>query len=170
MNDAKHFSIWLMPTGAVGEELAERIDRLSREFSSPLFPPHVTLIGGLNDDTETLRIRTARLAAELQPFPVRLGAIDDLDEFYRALFVRVNKTPSLLEANARARVLFRREDEPEYMPHLSLLYGDFSHAVKAQIIARLDSMLDVSFDATCLYLFSTLGQTRDWYSVGEFAL
>ncbi len=170
MSDAKHYSIWLRPTGTVGEELAREIEQLSREFAAPLFPPHVTLIGGLNDDEDTLRARTRELAAQLQPFPVQLGAVDYLNEFHRALFVRVLKTAAVEHAHARARALFGRLDDPEYMPHLSLLYGDFPSGVKTEIIARLGPTLDRCFQVTRLDLYSTLGPTRDWYPLGEFAL
>lgn len=170
MTSAKHYSIWLMPTGAVRDRLALLIDELGHEFSSPLFPPHVTLIGGLSDNEEKLAAETHELATRLHPYTMQLGAVDYLEEFYRALFVRVEKTPAVLDANTHARTFFHHEDGLAYMPHLSLLYGYFPVEVKEKIIARIGKQLDLCFDVTSLYLYSTLGETKDWYRVDEFPL
>ncbi len=170
MNDAKHYSIWLTPTGAVRDQLSELIARLSREFSAPLFPPHVTLVGGLSASEDELREQTRELAARLQPYSVQLGALDYLDEFYRCLFVRVEPTPAVMEANRQARAVFHCPDHPQYLPHLSLLYGNFERARKEEVIARIGTRLDDCFNVNRIHLHSTLGETRDWYPVGEFTL
>ncbi len=165
MTDAKHYSLWLMPTGAVRDELGQWVANLSREFSAPLFPPHVTLIGGLSGSEEDLSAATRDLAARLRPYVVQLGEVDYLDEFYRSLFIRVEKTSDVLDANAHARALFHRENDAGYMPHLSLLYGNFEREVKEKIVARIGKRLDLSFNVTALYLYSTLGDTKEWYQV-----
>ncbi len=165
MSDAKHYSIWLMPTGAVRDELARWIGDLSREFSSPLFPPHVTLIGGLEGSEENLSAATQDLAARLRPYVVQLGDVGYLDEFYRSLFVRADKTPAVLDANAQARAVLRCENDAEYMPHLSLMYGYCEREMKEKIVARIGKRLNLSFNVTALYLYSTLGDTKGWYQV-----
>ena len=39
------FSIWLRPSGATAERLAEVIAQVADQFQAPNFPPHVTLLG-----------------------------------------------------------------------------------------------------------------------------
>lgn len=39
------FSIWLRPSGATAERLAEVIAQVAEQFQAPNFPPHVTLLG-----------------------------------------------------------------------------------------------------------------------------
>ena len=39
------FSIWLRPSGAIAERLADVIAQAAEKFQAPSFTPHVTLLG-----------------------------------------------------------------------------------------------------------------------------
>jgi len=91
-----------MPEGALFDRLSRLIHELSHRYSSPPFPPHVTLLGQAPGSREDLINKCAELAAALKPFRVSLKGLDCLDEFYRALFIRVEETTSVMIANAMA--------------------------------------------------------------------
>lgn len=167
---SNELSVWLVPLGDVCDRLARLILQLSQEYASPLFPPHVTLLGGLSGAEQDIIARTRQLAAQIEPFQAQLRSVDYLDDFHRALFVRVEETGPLLAANRAAREVYNCPHEPRYMPHLSLLYGHFTPSVKRDIIARIGNRFDLCFQATCIELHSTYGDTRDWYSLGKFEL
>lgn len=86
---SKGYSLWLMPTGRVYSELTRLIFRLSREWSTDNFEPHVTLLGGLLDSEEAILSKTSQLAAWIRPYEIKLTTMDYLDEFFRCLFFRV---------------------------------------------------------------------------------
>lgn len=170
LDNAQVYSIWLKPTGEVRAELTGIVSRLSREYTTPLFEPHVTLIGDLIGPEEELIARTGRLAKQLRPFVVQLGEVDYLDEFYRCLFIHVQETEPVLKANAQARQVFQRESDDKYLPHLSLLYGNLPPAVKEEIMAQVGRSFHASFPVDRIHLVSTQGEPKDWYHLGEFAL
>jgi 2'-5' RNA ligase len=163
-------SIWLMPTGKAQQELENIIRRLSAEYSTPLFPPHVTLIGELHGSQEEHLSKARQLAQLLEPYELRLSLVDCLDQYHRALFVHIEETPAVIRANRLARQVFGLEGDFKYMPHLSLLYGDFPPEVKEAMIAKTGKQLTQRFLADRIYLHSTLGDTKEWYALGEFAL
>lgn len=144
------------------------IDRLSEEYSAPRFEPHVTLLGGLSGPEKELCSRAGRLAGLLRPYEVRLGPVEYLDEFYRSLFIHVQETVPVMDANRRAREVFHRLGGPGYMPHLSLLYAHLPASQKEEIISRIGKRFDQTFQATRLVLCSTTGETSSWYKLGEF--
>jgi 2'-5' RNA ligase len=159
-----------MPSGSLKDELSALITQLSRTHAAPLFPPHMTLLGELEGGERELVAKTRQLAGQLSPFTVHLTTVDFLDQYFRCLFLRGEETPALVEANRQARLLFQREQDPPFMPHLSLLYGDFDAAFKQKIIAAIGREFDRSFTAGELHLYSTTGETKDWRRVGTFAL
>lgn len=169
MTSTEH-SIWLMPAGAVRQELASLIARLATAHGAPLFPPHVTLIGKLAEPEAVLIGKTRQVAARLAAYELQLGTVDYIDEYFRSLFVHIGETEPVLRANAVAREVFERYSDPSYMPHLSLLYGEFSSELKDAIIAEIGRTLSRKFLATSLFLYSTQGTTREWYCVEEFPL
>jgi 2'-5' RNA ligase len=159
------YSIWLMPSGEINDELRQTISKLSQQYATPMFPPHVTLLGNLSGGEKDLSSQTQRLAARIRPFQVTLTTVDYLDEYFRCLFLRAEETPTLLEAGRAARIIFHREQDPIFLPHLSLMYGNFDIEIKKQIVESIGHEFNRSFWVSHLRLFSTTGEPKDWYRV-----
>ena len=167
---AEGYSIWLIPSGDVYQKLAEIISQLSDKYSAPNFEPHVTLIGDLLGAKEEIISKTTKLAGSLKPFEIKLKRVDYLDEYFKCLFVRAEKTKELIQANNLAKEIFNRKFDPEFMPHLSLLYGDFIPEIKEKILGDLGREFNIDFEVKSIHLFSTTGEVKDWHRIKEFPL
>lgn len=167
---ATGYSIWLMPTGDVHARLFALMRELAKDYSTPVFEPHVTLIGGLLDPEGEMLSKMSRLARLLRPFSVRLGGVAHLDGFFTCLFIRVEETQELLAANREAREIFDRSHDPKFVPHLSLMYGNLSRDIKTRIISQIGSEFHMSFEARSLHPFRTSGPVESWRRIHEFRL
>ena len=163
-------AIWLMPTGRAYEDLSRIISRLSDQYATPQFPPHVTLVEGLSGDEKDLSSKTVQLALHIRPFEVTLTAVDYLDEYYRCLFLRSEESPALLEAARTARVLFHQMRDARFIPHLSLMYGNLDQETKRQIVKSVGTDFIRTFLVESLHLYSTNGGPKDWRLVQESAI
>ena len=159
-----------MPTGDVYDHLSRIIHQLSARYGAPQFSPHVTLLGGCVGPRRELICQAARVAAALRPFSIRLEEIDFLDEYFRCLFVHAALTEPLRKAHQAARQAFGHEREPAFMPHLSLLYGNFPRSLKEGIMAEMGPRLDVQFKVRSLHLYRTDGEPRPWRRLASFGL
>ena len=164
----KFFSLWLMPTGDAYHALANLIFDLSKEYSSPRFAPHVTLLGELHGSEEEIRSRTSRLSANLKPYAIDLTRIEYLDEYSRSLFIRVEETEQVMQTNLRARSIFDRQRGPKYMPHLSILYGNFASTTKDEVIEKIGREFRLSFEVKSLHLVETSTRPENWFTAKEF--
>jgi 2'-5' RNA ligase len=164
------FALWLMPAGRVYRRLAVRIRELSREYSAPEFEPHVTLLGGILGPQREVILKSASLAKLIRPFVVQLTNVDYLDEYFRCLFVRVAETDRVMKANQTAREVFGLREQPAYMPHLSLMYGNLTSDVKGKIVSQLGRRFDIAFKAGNVHLFSITGEPNEWHRVKAFEL
>lgn len=167
---AKGYSLDLAPSGEVRKKLAKIISSLAKKYRGPIFKPHVTLIGEIELDEKQMFSATEKLAKSLRPFKIILGAVDGEDEYFRCLFVCAQKTRGLVEANNKAREVFKRKRDPKYMPHLSLFYGKLPQKTKEEITAKLGRKFDVTFEAKSIRLFLTEGEPKDWRKLKEFHL
>ncbi len=157
------FHLWLMPTGGTCERLADVINQLSQKHGGPLFEPHVTLLGGMEGEEEEICQKTMRLAQGLRPFEVQLTKPGYQESYFRCLYLHVQETPSLMEAHAQARIIFTQQEELQFQPHLSLLYGTYSADLKEHMIESLDSQAGVVFEATAVHVIkATHSQPKDW--------
>jgi 2'-5' RNA ligase len=159
-----------MPSGPAYRRLRGVILKLSRQYSTPVFKPHVTLLGRIVGARREVLAKSAQLARIMRPLAIRLGSLDSLDEYYRCLFVSAAKTRPLMKAYRAARRIFNLKKRPAYMPHLSLMYGSFPSRLKARIIRKLGGRFDLEFDVGSLHLYSTAGKPRAWRQVKAFSL
>ena len=115
---------------------------------------------------ECLRVFNNKIA----PYDIKLTRAEYLDEMYRALFVRVEESDQVMKANRMAREMFYRTSGPDYMPHLSLLYGDLEENVKKKILDDTGRIYNLMFQANHIYIFTTDGYVEDWQQIGKYAL
>lgn len=158
------YSLWLEPSGQIAYKLQERIRKLSKENGTPLFSPHVTLLGGVqSSETEMIPLANT-LASYVEPFELELTKAGYLDTFYQSLFIHVKETNQLKKLRKNACRLFDIEDDG-YMPHLSLLYGDLSQKQKEKILNIIGREFYIRFPVKKMVLMRTGNKPDKWEKV-----
>jgi hypothetical protein len=167
---ARGVSLWLMPEGEVRDRLSARIASLSAGLGTAPFPPHVTLLSGVEGlpDGEVRAVVRA-LAAGLRPLSVRLVDVEGRDEPFRCLFARASADPPLVSAHAAAARAFGRAPDPAFFPHLSLVYGALGAEAKERLAAELRSETAGVFEAARVHVWGTEGPVRAWREIGSIA-
>lgn len=159
-----------MPPEKVYNKLAEIILKLSKNHNSPNFMPHVTLLGSIFSSEKKMFLKTSQLVTFLHPFEIELTKVDYLDEYFRCLFIRAVGTKELIHANLKAREIFNRQRDQKFMPHLSLMYGNFDTKLKEKIIAEIGREFNLKFKIKSIHLISDEGEPEEWFKIKEFIL
>ncbi len=151
------FSLWLLLPREVHERFQALIAKLSARLGTPLFEPHITLLGGLTGTEKDLRRRTRALAAAIESFEIRLLAAAGLDEYYRCLFVEVALSRALHAAREAARQVFDQRLDADFYPHLSFVYGNLEEKEKEKILDDIGRHFDENLRVVELGLYDTSG-------------
>ena len=163
--------LWLMPSGEIYDRLANIIEDFSKKYGSPFFEPHVTLLGFLPGTKEEILAHSLTLAKTLQPFDIRLTDLGYQDTYFQCLYLNVDGTAEILEAHSQARKVFPSSRSSEFTPHLSLLYGDYSHEIKDRIISSLEKDLLLRFAITDIHLIHAESEDpKHWSKIERFQL
>ncbi|KAI9208578.1 RNA ligase/cyclic nucleotide phosphodiesterase [Polychytrium aggregatum] len=172
--DLKAYSLWLVPSDpAIAARLGSIIGHYSRELDTPLWSPHITLLGGIASKPERVRDLTAQVAKAVPPFRVKLEAIAIKDMFFQCVMAVPGPSDALVRLNEAAREGFGQIGAPEYWPHLSLVYGDLEHSVKQRVadeIKRQSTVVGIEFEISSVQIWSMEGEIKDWALVAEFPL
>jgi len=171
MNKQGHgYSIWLGAKNRHNDAFSELINKFSRIFKSPIFEPHVTLLGDIKGNEKEILEKTKQLAEELHPYEIRTYEADHEPEYFRALFVHVKETPEVLRANKIAQKIFNTHKE--YIPHLSLAYCTAPEKTKDEFTNEIKESLrgNGHFTARKLSLYETNGNVSDWKLIKTFRL
>ncbi len=165
------FHLWLAPASPAYDRLAGVIADLSARYRGPKFDPHLTLLGRLEGEQESLVGLTQQLASALQPFDVRLEAPSYEPLYFRCLYLPAEPSPPLLQAHQRAKQIFAPQSTEAFRPHVSLLYGLFPERVKQEIITALPPDLPGARPISRLQLIRADSPTpRDWQVVEALEL
>lgn len=164
---ATGYSINILPSGNEYNKFNELIKKLAQEYKTLVFDPHITILGQASDNESTAIKLTEELVTGISPFSITLNKIGYQDYYFRALYVLVEKTEPLLKLHEKAKQLFGKQDIPPYIPHLSLLYGDFPVAIKEKIMQEIGREQLSTFEVKSLHVFKTEGEADSWYSVKE---
>lgn len=167
MEQSATYSLWLEPTGDTAYKLQQRIKELSNKYDTPVFSPHVTLLGGLTASKTELVPLTDTLASSVAPFDLTLTKAGYLNTFYQSLFIHVEQNEGLTYLHKNACRLFDcpEEYEKEYMPHLSLLYGDINQKQKEKILNNIGREFYIRFTAKKVVLMHTDGKPEQWKKI-----
>jgi len=164
---SKGYTLWLMPKGEIYKKFAGLIKRLAKQYNAPPFQPHVTLLGEIKQPEEEVIRKTEQLTLGKKSFPVTLRQIDYQDYHFRALFVKAKVIKPLLSLHERAKKIFDIQNIPPYMPHLSLLYGNYPQEVKDKIIEEIGRHQTAQFEINSVHLVKG-GEVKEWQIIREF--
>jgi len=151
------FALWLLLPREAHARFQALIARLSERLGTPVFEPHITLLGGLSGSGKELCQRTRALAVAIEPLEVRLHEAASLDEYYRCLFVEVAPSRALQDAHAAAGQVFDQRSNAGFYPHLSLVYGNLEEKEKATVLNEIGRHFDESIRIEQLALYDTSG-------------
>ncbi len=138
MDLAHSYYLWLMPDEANFTKYQAIIHNLSKTYTTPCFEPHVTLVSGLSAPVDKLKEKIALLAKDAIAQTLTFTTIEYTHGFFTALYLKAICTDAINQMNQDARLLLNPFGQKEYIPHLSLLYGDITEEEKQTIINHLD--------------------------------
>ena len=166
-------SLWLCPTGASMQAYQSIVQTASSSLDTFCFIPHITLVAAMLTSEVDVVERTKILATKLKPFEFEFSTLGQRDAYFQCVFAQMKRTPQAVRANEIARDIFpERSSDPEYMPHLSLVYGDFPLIEKENnIMPLLSKAIQEHAPATLkipvdsIQVWSTQGDVSEWYLV-----
>ncbi|MEK6917205.1 MAG: hypothetical protein AABW92_05680 [Nanoarchaeota archaeon] len=165
--ETKGLSIWLMPEGEQYNRFSKIISDLSKKHNGPKFKPHLTLLGDIERDKEDVLNRANQLAQVVKPLVMKLDKVDYMDEYFKCVFVRAEEEYEFMKANDIARRFFYMESQ-KFMPHISLLYGDYPEGVKKELVSKLN--IKEEMPVNNLYVVDNNGKPEEWKIIKKIPL
>jgi 2'-5' RNA ligase len=184
---APQYSIWWVPNEPLRAELQQVIDMLSKEFKpeqykARTFVPHITVVpdvvpgvhleGDVGDVVAALDRWVSTLKKQV---PLRLIEIERGESFFQCVYAKAEVHELMLSTVNQAREIFRPdlfENKAAFMPHLSLLYGDYPGTVRDQAVSRAKDLLHLplAFEGSSLSLWTSGIPAQEWKMVAEFEI
>jgi 2'-5' RNA ligase len=146
------------------------VDRLAQAHDGPVFTPHITLLSPLAGEEASLVETNRRLAAGFEPFDLDLTVPEAGTTYFQCIYMRVAVDRALSRVRLAAAEAFALPAD-NYMPHLSLYYGDATPDQRATILKAVPAQAQVSFPVRSIQLIRADSERPvDWHCVDEAPL
>lgn len=165
----KLYTIWIVPSPSIKKDLDKIIIKLAKKYKSPIFEPHMTLLGDIEIDEKTMIEKAKILASKLKSFSLELGEISFSTTYFQSVFIRVKSTAKLMEANLKAKEIFGRENKV-FMPHMSLLYGEQEMKLREKIIPTIKLPKNKIFIVDKIVVVPSTKDPKEWKHLAEIPL
>ena len=158
-----------MPAPADEAMLAGIVGDLSGRFGTPVFAPHLTLLGDTETPPAALERAVATVAETVAAFSEPVTAVEGIESYFRSFYAR-------FAASAPLTMLKRTldpQDSTPFMPHVSLLYGAVEASAKTAAIAEIGARLvgrAIRFDRVGIVTSGQDVPIADWRVVTSVAL
>jgi hypothetical protein len=146
------------------------IGELSCRFGTPTFPPHVTLLAGLDQGADAVVARARQLARALHDLSVRFAGLEESGHYLRALSARIEPELPILDARRRAEAVLEVRPSEPFLPHLSLLYGDVPAPTRRLLANEVAMSAPPSIVLRALEVVSTEGTVGEWRRLERWPL
>ncbi len=165
-------SVWIRPTGEALDRIREVTRRLSVRGRGPEVEPHLTLLSGIETTRVDAGLKLKRLASRLSPFTVRMGKIDWRADYFRCLYVTVERSRELVAAQRAAHEAFEMNPPVPFKPRVSLFYGTLEDEAEREIAEATGGSLDASFEARAVQLVNAAPgvPVSAWRTMSEWKL
>lgn len=160
-----YHSIWLMPPPEQEQVFTAIVRDLAKQFGSPVFQPHLTLVEDMPRSCEELKPVLEQTAKGMAPFEAAVETVEESGLYYRSFYARFPVTPPLRALKERAVELFGVGSVETFMPHISLAYGVSDSAEKSKAVAALHRELrgmSVMFNRVCIVSSSQQTPIEEW--------
>lgn len=166
----KGYSLWLAPErdSDVFQRLNSTLTVLAQKYHTEQFEPHITLYAPIEDlPLPNIIQKLSPLSTSVTSFQVKVEDILFGERYFQSVLAKMTKTPELVDLNSKTLDLLGLTfPDPDYFPHLSLIYGHFDlptkQEIKELVLDLFPDIQSVSLPITKVEIWKTVGKTKHW--------
>jgi len=162
------YAIWFLFEKNDQEYISQIISKLSNQYGSPIFTPHVTAYDNIDAELEAIDKIVLDSIHSTKSFDIEKNTISFSDYFWKALFIDFNSNPSMIKINKHLTKYLSEFSKYEFKPHASLIYKEMTTEEKQRISDTLE--IKNSFKITRIGIQESSDGIEGWKIVREYQL
>lgn len=169
-NETHGHSIWLIPDHATHTAFQTVITSLAKVSGSVNFPPHITLLGQLDQPVEWLRVRLEHICNNFSRFELEMKHLGMFDRYFRSIILHVRENHELERIYSEALRVFEYRGSERFVPHLSLMYSNLDNSEKSKFLDAVMSEWPITLTVGEVVLIETSGRSDQWQERARYTL
>lgn len=132
------FSVWLVPREKEEKELSKIVKNLTQKYNSPIFIPHLTLLGNVMTSFDDLKLAVDEVFEDKKAFTIRKTKLNQSEQFFKTVFIEFELNDILKNLFTALSEKTDKKSLENFKPHISLMYKLMPKDEKIRIIKNLD--------------------------------
>ena len=132
------YAVWLLFEDVDSQYLSDAILKLSKQYSSPVFLPHITIYGLVNIDLDTLDNIVIQSITGEKPVTVEKNTLSYSDDFWKTLYVDLILNTTIQRIHKRLSASLQSFAQYDFKPHASLIYKQLTQNEKIFLANTLE--------------------------------
>jgi len=162
----KYF-VCIIPPQPVFGELSKIINDLSVENQSPIFFPHLTVLGNVDRELSDIKKAVETVAKNIESFYLSLGQVSFGTTYFQSVLVKVELSAQISNLNLELKKLLNMDDNV-FTPHISLMYGNQSIETRENI-AKKTIIQSKGFDVAGLAIVPDKPNPEEWEPIANIS-
>jgi len=162
------YAVWLLFEKNDKEYLSQIISKLSNQYGSLIFTPHVTVYGLVDTSLEALDDIILDSINGTKSFNIEKNTISFSEDFWKTLFIDFNPNDSMLKINKHLTKHLSQFSKYEFKPHASLIYKEMSQEEKQSLADNLEIKNSFKITGIGIQVFSE--RIEEWKITREYQL
>ncbi|QLH06604.1 hydrolase [Nitrosopumilus ureiphilus] len=150
------------------EYLSQIISKLSNQYKSPFFTPHVTVYGLVDTSLEELDKIILDSIKGIKSFNIEKNTISFSDDFWKTLFIEFNSNENMLKINKNLTKYLSQFAKYDLKPHASLIYKEMTTREKQRLADTIEIKNSFKITGVGIQVFSE--RIEEWKIVREHQL
>lgn len=138
MSKTKKYGFWVIPENKTYQVFERIIRKYSKKYNAPMFVPHMTIHGVIESTEEKVVRGVKKVADKIRPFEVQVGEVEFSTTYFQCVFARIKTNAKLLNTYLALRDSLEFTEKHVFMPHASLVYGDFDMETREKISKEIE--------------------------------
>ena len=157
------YSIWIIPPEPIFSQLSRIINETSYKYNSPVFEPHLTILGNIDHELGEIKQTVEKIVSDLDDLNLSFGPVSFSTTYFQSVLIRINSTAKLMQLHFDIKKLLKNENIV-YMPHISLMYGNHDMETREKIALGINLRLN-PFISKQIVIIPEKPEPEDWKPV-----
>lgn len=162
------YAVWLLFQKEDELYLRKIINKLSKDYCSSTFIPHITVYGLVKAPLDILKKDILENIKNIKPFKIKKKEISYSNNFWKTVFIDFDSESNMLHINQSLTKLLAKYASYEFKPHASLIYKKLSSEKKKKISQTLE--IKNEFQISHIGIQKFYNRIEDWKLIQKYEL
>jgi len=166
----KTLSIWLMPNNDI-IDYSNIVQDICKSLGKKPIIPHITLVSSFDNTIDYSLKKLDQLFSNQKSFLIKSNGFLLTNHYFKSICMKIDMNNTIKKLRNKSLEHFQCKEDNNYIPHMSLVYGDFDDNIKKEIVEENKKLLSKNeIMVSSIAIATNDEENLDWKIIKEVCL